>query len=124
MNLYRFTHPTAPCTVRRKAPAPWSVVRTEYCDGHILTILDAKGFRVARTSKVSTINEPDDGPELLANARLIAAAPELLQALQTLRDECQKARKYIVISDDNGYAAYNATAEALMRADKALRSAT
>lgn len=41
---------------------------------------------------------------------------ELLAALRKLVAECQDARKYIVLDNDYGFAAYNATAEAIVEA--------
>jgi hypothetical protein len=59
-----------------------------------------------------------------ANARLIASAPELLEALENLITECQKARPYIVLSDDDGMAAYSATAKSIQSARAAIAEAT
>ncbi len=58
-----------------------------------------------------------------ANARLIAAAPSLLAALETLAQECQFSRKYIVLSEVEGMAAYDATAKAINEARVAIAQA-
>lgn len=44
----------------------------------------------------------------------------LRTALIRLADECQASRKYIVVSDDNGFHAYNMTASALVLAREVL----
>ena len=51
------------------------------------------------------------------------ATADLVGALQYLRDQCQQSRKFIVLSDDEGYALYQSTAEAIQRADVALAKA-
>ena len=58
------------------------------------------------------------------HAHMIAAALDMFEALKLLRDECQSSRKYIVLDDDNGFAAYNATAVAIQADYAALRKAT
>ncbi len=53
-------------------PAPWKVT-----DGYECKIIDADGI-----DRVCTVNGSNDGNIQAANARLIAAAPELLEALK------------------------------------------
>ncbi len=60
-------------------PGPWSIV--EAADGRLL-INGAVGTQHA--GFVCTVDQPD-GPERDANARLIAAAPDLLQAVKSLK---------------------------------------
>jgi len=50
------------------------------------------------------------------DAPLAAAAPEMADMLRKLADATQNARRWIVLSDDEGLAAYNETAEAVMNA--------
>jgi hypothetical protein len=59
-----------------------------------------------------------------ATATTEAPAPDMLATLKRLRDEIQNARPFIVLDDPNGYAAYNATALAVVEADKAIAIAS
>lgn len=61
-------------------PGPWTC-RTK--DGCISRYVEGNGITVAEVWSDGT---SDDGAEFAANARLIAAAPDLLAALQPLLD--------------------------------------
>ena len=68
----------------KHTPGPWSLKTYTYFSGGTAQgdVIDADGrtIRVCGVSLTST-------PESQANARLIAAAPELLEALRTFADE-------------------------------------
>jgi hypothetical protein len=66
----------------KHTPGPWEIERIYTVIDEImgsLTILAADGFPVCKTNH-SLISRNRTTPEILANARLIAAAPELLEA--------------------------------------------
>ena len=48
--------------------------------------------------------------ERTANANLIAAAPEMLEALREVTEALKEARRFIALDDDKGFAAYSETA--------------
>lgn len=81
-----------------------------------LTIRYADGTEHGNTETqpVATVYENQ------GTANLFATAPELLATLQILRTQCQNARRYIDLSNNEGFAAYNATAQALQAADTAI----
>jgi hypothetical protein len=97
-------------------PTPWHV---SPLDSSRYMVCHDDGFVIATVSP--------EGNRTLANAKFIVRAVNnhagLLAALERLADECQLSRKYIVISEDEGFAAYNATAEAVIKARAALASA-
>jgi hypothetical protein len=65
----------------KHTPGPWIVATDAYgAPQHI------KSYRVANTvaSFLTSVRRSTDGDEIGANARLIAAAPDLLDALQSL----------------------------------------
>jgi len=93
----------------KHTPGPWAVDEfPDYVDGSDMEVLDANHFPIADVRASPIINRwperfpemdhwaagADDGrtqiyraqDELLANARLIAAAPDMLAALKMLRD--------------------------------------
>lgn len=74
----------------KHTPGPW-VVEDE--TDPMLTILapSANGDVVAHIVDVDWLDDPAKvGPQCLANARLIAAAPDLLEALTELTDAAAK----------------------------------
>jgi hypothetical protein len=64
-------------------PGPWVVGPV---DDTIVTHLGADGFRYEVAAVDGDYNQPDEWPVMEANARLIAAAPEMLQALEWIAD--------------------------------------
>lgn len=76
-------------------PGPWSAVRRYYGE---VSVIDSDGFKVVTAERAAILMDWDkkgfehwaddggnrllSGPEQFANAHLIAAAPDLLEALQ------------------------------------------
>lgn len=68
-------------------PGPWvlhAVTMSADPDWHIVTTAN-------RLRLIANIHAPADSPQDLANARLIAAAPELLEVVETLDDYMAQA---------------------------------
>lgn len=59
----------------KHTPGPWSYLRTTHPRGYIVTGRDG-------IYDIAIVRDVGGTPENAANARLIAAAPELLEALQ------------------------------------------
>lgn len=95
----------------KHTPAPWKADEENCADG--LNIQDTEGRRIAFTA---TIRNPDYTPlitdEAIANARLIAAAPELLEALRAF-----------VANDDAGIVSLNAYTALIENARAAIQKA-
>jgi hypothetical protein len=88
-------------------PGPWS------CDYGDFSVFCSTGAEVASITR----GNHDDGTaisdkEMEMNMRLVAAAPDLLAALREVRDALHECRRYVLIGDDNGFAAYRAGADA------------
>ena len=62
-------------------PGPWEVGPV---DDTVVTHLGADGVRYEIAAIDGDYNQPDEWPVMEANARLIAAAPDLLEALHGL----------------------------------------
>lgn len=78
-------------------PGPWSAVRRYYGE---VSVIDSDGFKVVTAERAAILMDWDkkgfehwaddggkrllSGPEQFANAYLIAAAPDLLEALQAV----------------------------------------
>lgn len=73
-------------TVRKYTPGPWTIaetVKTARIDGaRLIRPVDHKNYEYGATAILSTSE---------ADARLIAAAPELLEALQAMLDDQRDA---------------------------------
>jgi len=69
----------------KHTPGPWKT-RRGYIDEEQVEVypLNSKVKRPALPSEIATVS--DAYPEMRANARLIAAAPDLLEACKAMRD--------------------------------------
>lgn len=92
----------------KHTPGPWRSVNSTAGGGTMRRDVVSDGAEFSPSFVAGDIL-PED-------AQLIAAAPALLAALEKLAVECQSARKYIVLSETEGMAAYDATAEAILAA--------
>lgn len=89
-------------------PGPWEVDRNDVHAGRIATI-----FHCVNNDwvEVWSPNWPDTEEKQEANANLIAAAPELLEALQSIID--LQTRGYVVLGDKYSNMALTAINKAL-----------
>ena len=70
-------------------PGPWQLAQ----DGSIGSIETASGqVPIGQSFQTRPIRRAEDHMERIANARLMAAAPELLEALQRLSAQCERLR--------------------------------
>lgn len=67
----------------KHTPGPWVVGPT---DDTVVTHLGADGTRYEIAQIDGDYNQPETWPEMEANARLIAAAPDLLEALKRITE--------------------------------------
>lgn len=68
----------------KHTPGPWKAVRPgEFCDHWEIVSDDEFAWNIACAWK-NIVDDPDGE----ANARLIAAAPELLAALESIENDC------------------------------------
>jgi hypothetical protein len=65
-------------------PGPWTAEPADMFGDHNIILADSREDARAIAAVVSNIRDPD---EVAANARLIAAAPELLETLTACRDQ-------------------------------------
>lgn len=63
-------------------PGPWAVARNHTDPAHRNSIIDIEGGEFVNGLSIAIIFGCDRHPEKFANARLIAAAPELVAALR------------------------------------------
>ena len=89
----------------KHTPGPWKV-RKGFSSGEYEVYPtrpgEKPGFKGARWADVATVSEASRGESARANARLIAAAPELLDALECIKsaweahDDTPKATKVLL----------------------------
>lgn len=95
-------------------PGPWATVDAEW----MISQRSGMGYRYfpvrssGQTWDIANVFADEDDPEMLANARLIAAAPELLQELKRLLSMWEKAIGWEKDYMDMGDAARAAIAKA------------
>jgi hypothetical protein len=71
----------------KHTPGPWKVEIQQYPEGSHICVADNAGDWVADCGKMSTL--PSNNKEATANAKLISAAPDLLEALIDAADELE-----------------------------------
>lgn len=101
-------------------PGPWAVKDEPNC-GDGLNILDPRGRRIGHTSAVRNIGgrilgEPIEAEEAQANARLMATAPQLLEALKWFIDDIDGTHTVMLDFDANVMRARRALAAAMGKA--------
>lgn len=77
---------------------------------------DARAIADACTAVVDLWADPK-------RAALIAAAPELLAALLETTEALKEARRFVLLSDDKGFAAYNETGKVQLKARELIAKA-
>lgn len=75
---------TRPATPTKHTPGPWKVVRRDSLDGFEIQAKEEDGITVFPASINGDPDNETYGPRTLANARLIAAAPALLETVEML----------------------------------------
>jgi len=75
--------------VSKHTPGPW------HCNHECDTILDAGGFVVALVSRISD----RAAPEIHANGILIAAPPDMLEALEAIEGMCRRCERLDIVPD-------------------------
>lgn len=107
------TSPIEPTKNTQHTPGPWSVRSTETT----FVVWAAEGIQVVSTSWHSRIRKPYPlRPEAEANARLIAAAPELLEECRFAAETFERyAELHRQKDTEDGYAKAAANAEAAKR---------
>ncbi len=71
----------------KHTPGPWKVERTDYFNNPIVTTGSPIGWTIAEVNPLNEYDPDDKTGTIEANARLIAAAPELLAALAITRGQ-------------------------------------
>ena len=80
-------------TAAKHTPGPWAI-RDHWADDGAFEVYPTRGGKKPKFGEWAALAEvreygPDEAPEAEANARLIAAAPDLLEALKESRMKLQ-----------------------------------
>lgn len=102
-------------------PGPW-VLRTEAVDQTVALDIIGDGVMVSSATPWSSDTECDID-KALANANLIAAAPDLLEVLQKMIEDLRMRAVMMGDVDDDGSVALDVSHSVLMRADAAINRA-
>lgn len=84
----------------KHTPGPWNISSAN------LYAVNARGRGIATAHGTDDVNYSDFFPpteEAAANARLIAAAPDLLEALQMLSDTAGRVAQGTAVIDERGF---------------------
>lgn len=73
-------------------PGPWRVFEHSWCDTSIGAPGTSNAICRLDINHATEESQEADEAQMAANARLIAAAPELLEALQRLSAQCTRLR--------------------------------
>lgn len=73
-------------------PGPWRVFEHSWCDTSIGAPGTSNAICRLDINHATEESQEADEAQMAANARLIAAAPELLEALQRLSAQCERLR--------------------------------
>ena len=73
-------------------PGPWRVFEHSWCDTSIGAPGTSNAICSLDINHATEESQEADEAQMAANARLIAAAPELLEALQRLSAQCERLR--------------------------------
>ena len=73
-------------------PGPWRVLEHSWCDTSIGAPGTSNAICRLDINHATEESQEADEAQMAANARLIAAAPELLEALQRLSAQCERLR--------------------------------
>lgn len=105
--------------MNKHTPGPW-MISYHHDGGTEIAIDDEPGIQGERNYDLATVchGDPD---ELLANARLIATAPELLQALKAAHLELHYCSQQLV---ESGWTVGSSVRNALEGASAAISKAT
>lgn len=116
-------------TVTQHTPGPWAATVEQHDSFGDLPRWWIRGSEIGRTRPIVTVvSDRGDGEEIESNARLIAAAPELLEAVRAfialqpvlLEGEgpvCQKGRVLLDINVSDLMKAYEIGASAIAKAE-------
>ena len=76
----------------KHTPGPWRVFEHSWCDTSIGAPGTSNAICRLDINHATEESQEADEAQMAANARLIAAAPELLEALQRLSAQCERLR--------------------------------
>ena len=94
----------------KHTPGPWNADKATYHNGYIEYFVRRDGDAVAITGDIT---DPETKQPSEANAQLIAAAPDLLEALKWIMSECRVfCQDSMDIDDGAVYSAREAIAKA------------
>jgi hypothetical protein len=81
---------------QQHTPGPWTITRYED-EPETYVYFQAPDWLNFARAAIRRVDDAEDSPTGIANARLIAAAPDMLEALESAADELER------IADIHGY---------------------